>query len=713
MSATPSSVKPTTPASPLAVTQFKDDWGAVRTIEANNTDKQRVVLLGEPVPIVFCKLESSIGGAWVYPAAARYAIQANTKNSLRFLPETNRDVFEYTVNLGLVVSEGQIGSIAAADVYKGALGFTSLSNTLATFAYDSMPSAGFNYVSSATDVAVEIRPLNTSFSSNVDISVAGNITWLELSQLMVVDTSLGGAQALFTYQVLVGGTVVYDDGPTQSSTPRDLLLGPAVNIPALPWSNVVIRIITSYVGASLEARAVLGVSTESAASNDTLISYGFPENSGSGGTFQGLSCLALQATYPAYLTSVNSVGSLTSELLTPGVSGGYISVTITDVLNFAIVAEVTDGGLPLFHGYELYVDGTLVRASTTFTTTHTEQIDLEYDGPFTVEYRAIPVPGSPFPGTAVGQFQVDYERSGASGSSKKGLYDDQVRCFVREGIQVYNVLTAATASSNNFADLMYYMLTVSGDVPAALIDLPSFQTAATFIQANNLRFDGVIAAQMNIKEYLENTAPFFLVYCLQINGKFALRPLLPTNVNGTLNSGTITPSYTFDRTNIEAGSYSRTYIPLNDRKDICALLTYRDQSNAEYAVQKIAEVRYTGTAANGPYQEFDLSEFCSDITQAGFVGKYLLAVRKHVTHQIQFNSNVGIGQIAPMDIIRVRWNYADVSAASTTDTYFYQVQEVNESSTGLVEIRAIHFPTNGSDQSLVIADLLGSGYTGP
>jgi hypothetical protein len=715
MSATPSAANATAPGSPLTITQFKDAWGAVRSTEASLTDKQRVVVLGEPIPIVFGKIASGIGGVWVYPSAARYAVQLDTKNIIRLSKEANREVYEYVVNLGLVVSEGQIGAISASDVYKGELGFSSLSNTISTFAYGSMPTAGFNYINSAIDSEYDVRPLRQAFTTSVDISVSGNITRLDIAQLMVVDTGSGNSQALFTYQILINGTVVYDDGATQSSTPRDKTLTYySPNMSAYPWTNVVIRITTLYSGSyNLEARAVLNVYQQKASTTDTMISYGFPENPGSGGSFQGLSCLALQGTYPAHLLQGNAYTSTTEQTVTPSVTSGYISYTCANVTSFSIYAQVFDGAFTLFHGYELYVDGVLVRDNAnTYTSSTNEGVGFETDGVFTVEFRAIPVPGNPFPGTANGEFIVTCTTS-TSNIGKKGMFDDQVRCFVRNGIEVYNVLTATTASSNNFADLVYYMLTVSGNVPTGLMDTASFATAATFIAANNLRFDGVIAAEMNIKEYLENVCPFFLVYSLQIDGKYALRPVLPTNIDGTLNSGPITPSLTFDRTNIEAGSYRRDYIPLNDRKDICTLLTYRDQSTATYSTEKIAEVRYTGTAANGPYLEYDLSQFCSNINQAGFVGKYILANRKHVTHTIEFSSNVGIGQVAPMDIVRVRWNYADVTAGVNTDTAFYQIQEVNEGSTGAVQIRAIHFPTNASDESLVIADMLGSGYTGP
>lgn len=715
MTYTASAAQPTSPASPLAVTLFKDNWGAVQTTDADTTTKQRAIEIGTPIPIVFAKEDGGIGGVWVYPGAARYAVQADTANSLRNTTETNTDLFEYIFNIGLVVSEGQIGSIAAADVRKGSLTLTGISNSSLSFAYGSMPSVGFSYINTAKDFTKETTVYSQAFFQTVDIAIPGNITRFDIVDLHVMYTSLG-TKALFTYQILIGSTVIYDDGITHSSDTRSYYARPLDSFPSIPWSNnVTVRITTLYSPSeALEAKLTVGVQKEQAATTSTMVEYGFPEDPGSGGTFADMSCLAVKGTYDARILGTNNVKDGGADVRVEPCGGSGTSITYTNLTSFSVSSEVTDSGLTYIHGYKLYINGDYVRDNDlSYTTYQFESFSSQTGSPFDITYEIFPFPGNTFPATAICTFTLEYSKDAPSNSAVTGMWDDQIRCFVRNGIQVNNVLTSTTASSNNFADLVYYMLTVCAKVPVGLIDTSSFVNAATFFAANNMRFDGVIATQVNIKEYLDNVAPMFMVYCLQVDGKYVLRPVLPTNIDGTLNSGAISPTYTFDRTNIEGGSYSRQYITLNDRKDICALLKYRDQSGADYSVEQVAEVRYTGTAADGPFQEFDLSEFCSNITQAGFVGKYILANRKHVTHTIRFSTNVKIGQIAPLDIVRVRWNYADVDSGVDTDTRLYQINRVSEFSTGLIDIEATHFPVNASSESLVIADILGGSYTGP
>ena len=70
--------------------------------------KQRAIVIGEPVPIVFCRRIDNIGGVFVSPGATegRYTNDATTN--------------ELTVKLQLVLSEGDIPQLQLRDVFQRA-----------------------------------------------------------------------------------------------------------------------------------------------------------------------------------------------------------------------------------------------------------------------------------------------------------------------------------------------------------------------------------------------------------------------------------------------------------------------------------------------------------------------------------------------------------------------------------------------------------------
>jgi hypothetical protein len=289
--------------------------------------------------------------------------------------------------------------------------------------------------------------------------------------------------------------------------------------------------------------------------------------------------------------------------------------------------------------------------------------------------------------------------------AETGIYKQQVRCFVRNGIQVDRVL-GGNGSSSSFPDLAYYLLRSVSKVATQLIDLPSFQGAQTFNSKYELYFNGVLANSVNLRDYLARVAPLFLLRFIQINGKFAFKPVLPINTDSTINTGTVTPTATFDDTNIVIGSFQKDYIDINQRKPFCALMTWRAQSESVYGTPKTNEVRYAGTAIDGPFEQYDLEEFCTTESHATLIGKYILASRKLTTHVISFQTTALVGDLAPTDVIQVTWDYAASVAAGQSTTTLYQVDSVSEGADGVFRIEATHFPTTSSGASQVAIDML-------
>jgi len=297
-------------------------------------------------------------------------------------------------------------------------------------------------------------------------------------------------------------------------------------------------------------------------------------------------------------------------------------------------------------------------------------------------------------------------------------WNRQVHCFIRGGIYVSRLMDSVTGPSNNVADLLLYLLRNSSRVPESMIDTANLLVAATFTNANGFWFNGVVSQSTNLRDWISNTLQYFLLRQTRIGGKEALRPLVPTNANGTIKTTAVSWVFTFTEQHIIPGSFEITYSSLADRKPFCATVLWRQQDDLGIPVMRTAEVRYTGTAADGPYEQHDLSGFCSTENHAVKAGTYILSKRKHVTHRLQlgvkpdgYNPTLAAG-----DLVRVRLDRIASTGANSVHDYLYEVDRIGKSITGEVQLDLTHFPVDANLASVVAQEVnaaTGSGLLLP
>jgi hypothetical protein len=297
-------------------------------------------------------------------------------------------------------------------------------------------------------------------------------------------------------------------------------------------------------------------------------------------------------------------------------------------------------------------------------------------------------------------------------------WNRQVHCFIRGGIYIPRLLDSVTGPSNNVADLLLYLLRNSSRVPESMIDTTNLLAAATFTNANGFWFNGVVDKSTNLRDWISSTLQYFLLRQARIGGKEALKPLVPINANGTIKTTAVTWGFTFTEQHIIPGSFEITYTPLADRKPFCATVLWRQQDDLGIPVMRTAEVRYTGTAVDGPYEQHDLSGFCSTENHAVKVGAYILSKRKHVTHRLQlgvkpdaYNATLVAG-----DLVRVRLDRIASTGADIVHDYLYEVDRIGKSITGEVQLDLTHFPVDENLASVVAQEVnaaTGSGLLLP
>ena len=318
-------------------------------------------------------------------------------------------------------------------------------------------------------------------------------------------------------------------------------------------------------------------------------------------------------------------------------------------------------------------------------------------------------------GTYDNMTTLSYQNNHADGDE---TWNKQVHCFVRSGINVTRILDNTLGPSNNVIDLALYLIRQSSRFPESMLDLTAMADAAEFCDVNGLYYNGEFKESTNLEDWLDSISSNFLLRVTDKNGKKGFRPRLPVNANGTIKTTAITPVFTFTEDHVLPNGYQIEYISLDQRRPILALVLWRQQPTNDIGIIRAAEVKMAGTATNGPYEQYDLSQFCATEDHAIKVGAYYVAKRYYITHSLRlnvapssYNSTLIVG-----DIVRVRLRRETNVGTVSYHDYLYEVERINRAITGTVTLDLIHFPIDSEGRSLVglaVDAAVGPGYELP
>lgn len=293
-------------------------------------------------------------------------------------------------------------------------------------------------------------------------------------------------------------------------------------------------------------------------------------------------------------------------------------------------------------------------------------------------------------------------------------WNRQVHCFIRNGMEVPRLIEGSVGSSNNFADLVNWSLVNCARLPSSLIDSASLTAAANFLSTNNLTCDINITKSNNLEDFIARVAPYFLLAQTRNDGKRGMRSLLPLNANYTIKTTAIAWEFLFNEDYILPGSFELSYIPLSDRKPFVVQSIWRQQLTDDFGIIRTSEVRYQNEAADGPYEQHDLSEFCTREDHAVKVAAYIRSRRKWITHTARWvsRSQDFNPTLVPGDICRVRLERNVAGMTPGVHDYLYQVDRITKTMEGDVQIEATHFPIDEQGRSLVALDVAGTTGSG-
>jgi len=293
-------------------------------------------------------------------------------------------------------------------------------------------------------------------------------------------------------------------------------------------------------------------------------------------------------------------------------------------------------------------------------------------------------------------------------------YKRQVNVYIRGGMHVTRLYDNVYGPSDNFADLVKWLLSNTARIPSAMIDNAALVKAAQFLEYNSFTCNCELKNSTNFADFVSKWAPYFLLGESNNGGKKGLRPLLPTTPAGAIDTSPITPVYTFTEDLILPNTLEIDYTSLSDRLPFVAQMLWRQQLESEIGIKRTIEVQYTGTPAEGPYELHDLSEFCTNENHAVKVGAYIIARRTYPTHVIRFaarpqahNTTVTVGDIIYVYLQRQATNYV-----ASAHAYMYQVERIGKTLAGDITYEAVHFPVDDQNRSLIALDVAAATGTG-
>ena len=250
---------------------------------------------------------------------------------------------------------------------------------------------------------------------------------------------------------------------------------------------------------------------------------------------------------------------------------------------------------------------------------------------------------------------------------------DQIRMWKDNGIPVLRFHpdeAGTTGPSNLLTDLVYHLLVdrtagAGASISAAQIKTADFANTARFLRTNKLFFDGAITDPVNIREFITATAPFFLCNFVISDGLFSLVPAVPTTASGTISTGAVPIKGLFTGGNILEDTFRIEYINSEERNNIQAILRYREGVKNQLPQERTLNIRWNQSGSTGDKIEtFDLTQYCTSRDHALLAGRYLLSIRRRITHTVTFKTTPQGLSLAPGDYIRVVTTASPYSGAN-------------------------------------------------
>jgi hypothetical protein len=286
--------------------------------------------------------------------------------------------------------------------------------------------------------------------------------------------------------------------------------------------------------------------------------------------------------------------------------------------------------------------------------------------------------------------------------------------FIMNGLEVIRILDNTYGSSNNIVDLVLWAREQTRKIPSFLNDNPSLLLAAKFIQVNGLFCNGEFNQSDSLLNFLANILQYFLLRLTKINGKFSLRPLLPVNRDGSINTDSIRPDFCFDERTIVPGSYTETWSDASTSIPPILSMMWKQQASEDHFPLVRSTLVGTRSQAIGnleiPPEQHDLSEFCTSENHMAKVGAYLWNKRVlcNKTATVRLVPGSHSGRIIEGDIVQIKRQIQLSNGDNFLDNNVWEVVSISEDETLTLSL----FPVDSRWRSLLALAVAAAPVSG-
>ena len=631
--------------------KLDDSLDNVKKPNADLDKAQKIAQSGETVPIVFGKRSNNIGGVWMQPSL----IKAGSSS--------------FVQKLLFVISQGEIASTPEkAKAFTGLKKLTFLDDTSVSLSH--LYNTAATLASSPTTCPISSSGLfcgNDIYSYLVELQKASSGSSLENTPDLAKD--------FFSQKVKTFGT-----GDTSNTT----FITSLQVFDAETGANVT----TNYQNIYLQTSDMEFIN------NATINSSGVVTGGKTVGTIQDLNADFNNGNLFAPLT-----GSNLSNL--QQVSGGRTKFIFKRT--FVSLDTQTNTSNPASTGT---LEGTQVEYAISPTSTLTNNSN---NNSSFADITFLASSGNLYETPSAGTFPT----------TTKQLY-----IFYEQGVKVDLFSAGLSGSSytvgasNQFIDLAMHLFKlykkIDGNNTATIVapvELSNLQNLSSFCTNNNMFFNGILSKSINIVDFITNTSPFYLLSFLSVGGKYQFAPILPINNSNQIDTTALTPVITFTEENIIQGTFKKSYLSVEERRDFIANCIYTECIPTEIARRKTVSVRFSTTTLDAPTEQFDMSDFCADVNHAILYAKYELSRRKHTTHNIAFSTALLTTTLIPTNIIKLQLQRKNSVGDDRTEIEYYQVSSITYDNDGVSNIEAAHFPLNNSNIAEISNEISTGSFT--
>jgi hypothetical protein len=286
--------------------------------------------------------------------------------------------------------------------------------------------------------------------------------------------------------------------------------------------------------------------------------------------------------------------------------------------------------------------------------------------------------------------------------------------FIEEGLYVNRILDNVYGSSNNIVDLILWARDQTKKIPSFLNDIPSLKHAARFVNAEGLFCNGEFNNSESLMQFITGILPHFLLRPTKVNGRFSLRPLVPTRPDGTINTDTIYPDHCFTEDVIVPGSYKETSAEVSTIVPPVLSIIWRQQDSANdfplIRSSPVADQSVTVEDLEDSPEQIDISRFCTSESHMAKVGAYIHAKRTlcRNTASVQLVPGSHTGRIREGDVVQIKINIRPSEPSEFFLNRWWEVVSISENET----LTLTEFPVNQCGKSLIALAVANAPVSG-